>query len=63
MLMQRLKALELSVAEGSWATASKLELLPLQTGLVSPAEHERALRHQLLLDRLDKARAKVGKQG
>jgi hypothetical protein len=63
LLMQRYKALELSVTDGSWGLAEKVELLPPRNvGLTSIEESQAAARAQLLQLKLDEAR-KRGRGG
>jgi hypothetical protein len=62
LLMQRFKALEVSVQDGSWATAQRLELLPAKdVGLASAEEQRAAARAELLHLKLDEAKKKYGK--
>ncbi len=59
MLMQRFKAVELAVQEGSWGTAARLELLPLHNvGLTSLAEKRVASKAELLQIKLEESRKK-----
>ena len=62
LLMQRFKALEVSVQDGSGASAQRLELLPAKdVGLASAEEQRAAARAELLHLRLDEAKKKYGK--
>lgn len=57
LLMQRFKSLEMSVIDGSWGTASKMELLPARAiGLASAAEQTQAAKEELLGLRLEAAK-------
>jgi hypothetical protein len=59
LLMQRFKALEVSVQDGSWATAQRLELLPAKdVGLASAEEQRAAARSELLHLKLEEAKKK-----
>ena len=60
LLMQRFKALELSVKEQSWVLASELELLPpYDAVLTSHSEHRKAAQAALLKDKLLEAKRKL----
>ena len=59
ILMQRFKALELSVSDKSWAVAAGLELIPDSQGLATEEETHLAARHVLLRQKLDSAKAKL----
>ena len=56
MLMQRFKALELSVADKSWAVAHALEVEGPTQGLATMEETQLAARQVLLKQRLEEAK-------
>ena len=59
LLMQRFKALEASVQDGSWGMAQNLELIPRsQIGLTSLEEQREAAKQELLHLKLVEARKK-----
>ncbi|CAK0797626.1 unnamed protein product [Prorocentrum cordatum] len=57
LLIQRLKALELSVRDKGWAVASQLELMDDQPGIASLSERQAAAQHAPMQARLAEARA------
>ena len=60
MLMQRLKALEASFADGSWVVARNQELLPdAQASLTSQSERSKAAKEELRLLKLKEALKKA----
>ena len=57
LLIQRFKALETSVSDGSWSLARHLELIPEEgVGLTSPAERD-------LITKLELQRARLAEGG
>ncbi|CAK0841845.1 unnamed protein product [Prorocentrum cordatum] len=58
LLIQRLKALELSVRDKDWAVVSQLELMDDQPGIVSLSERQAAAQHAPMQARLAEVRSK-----
>ena len=60
ILMQRFKALEMSIVDAGWGLAKRVELLPdAPAGLTSLSERRAAARSELLHLRLAEARTKA----
>ena len=60
LLMQRFKALEMSVQDKSWAVAANLEVCEDAVGLTTLEEKQAATRHTLLMQKLNEAKVKAG---
>jgi hypothetical protein len=60
LLIQRVKAIQVAVADGSWATAGELDPTPLSTTLLaSDSEQQKAARNRLLKMKLEAAKSKA----
>jgi len=60
LLIQRVKATQVAVADGSWATAGELDPTPLSTTLLaSDSEQQKAARNRLLKMKLEAAKSKA----
>ena len=60
VLMQRYKAVEMSIADGTWTLAQRIELITDQgVGLVSNEEHVAAARAAMLIHKLDEVKKKA----
>ena len=60
VLMQRYKAVEMSISDGTWTLAQRIELITDQgVGLVSNEEHAAAARAAMLGHKLDEVRKKA----
>ena len=63
-LMQRFKAVQISITDGNWGTAARYELIPPdEISLASPEERQAAARSSLLAIKLDEAKKRGGKAG
>ncbi len=64
LLVPRFKSIQQAVTDGNWGTAQNLELLPPEdVALTSLSERRAATKQQLLLLKLEEAKAKFGKRG